>query len=178
MLSLVPKGSRICELGALRGDFSEIILALCNPQELVLVDLWDDKVVSGDVNGNTLEEYNGEKLFNLVTERFEWADNVKIMRQMTIKALKKFSNNHFDMIYIDADHSYDAVVKDLKLSFKKIKNGGLIMGHDYDINHKKTNNEYDFGVKRAVDEFCEKQKQTIFAKAFDGCVGYAIKIKK
>jgi predicted O-methyltransferase YrrM len=100
------------------------------------------------------------------------------MRQMTVKALKKFPNSHFDMIYIDADHSYEAVAKDLKLSFKKIKDGGYIMGHDYEMNRSKTKNEYGFGVDRAVDEFCDEKHQTIFAKAYDGCVSYAIKIKK
>jgi predicted O-methyltransferase YrrM len=178
MLSLVNKRGKICELGTLRGDFSEIIMSLCDPAELVLVDLWDDEIISGDVNGNNLEKYTGQQLFEYVTERFRWAENISIRRELTAKALKKFPNNYFDMIYIDADHSYEAVVKDLNMSFKKIKDGGFIMGHDYEMNPAKTENVYDFGVNRAVDEFCYKEKQQIYAKAYDGCVSYAIRAAK
>ena len=178
MLQLINEGGRICELGALRGDFSEIILAICEPSELVLVDLWADEVVSGDVNGNNLEKFDGEELYHYVTNRFSHDKHVKVMRTLTTKALKKFPDDYFDMIYVDADHRYEAVINDLKLSFKKIKNCGYIMGHDYEVNPKKTSNKYDFGVKKAVDEFCEKNGQSIYARAEDGCVGYAIKVTK
>jgi hypothetical protein len=178
MIGLAKKGGRICELGALKGDFAEIILGVCEPEELVLIDIWPDKVWSGDVNGNNLEEFEGEYLYDYVTKRFENQPNVKILRELTTKALKKYPDNYFDTIYIDADHTYKAVVKDLKWAYKKIKDGGFIMGHDYEINPSKTMADYAFGVKQAVDEFCKKHKQEIYAKAMDGCVSYAIKIKK
>ena len=82
------------------------------------------------------------------------------------------------MIYIDADHSYNGVLHDLKLSYEKIKDGGFIMGHDYEQNMSKTKNVYNFGVKRAVDEFCLNYNQKIIYKAIDGCVSFAIKIDK
>lgn len=37
----------------------------------------------------------------------------------------------FDLIYIDADHSYDAVKRDINNSLKFIKSGGNITGDDY-----------------------------------------------
>jgi hypothetical protein len=178
MLSLIKKQGKICEMGALKGDFAEIILGLCDPKEFVLVDIWPDKVMSGDVNGNNLEEFYGEHLYEYVTRRFENIPEVKILRELTTKALKKYPDNYFDAIYIDADHTYKAVVKDLKWAYKKIKDGGFMMGHDYEINSAKTSAQYDFGVQKAVDEFCKKNKQEIYAKAMDGCVSYAIKVTK
>jgi Methyltransferase domain len=178
MLSLAKKGGKICEMGVLKGDFAEIILGLCDPKEFVLVDIWPEEVVSGNVNGMCLETFNGEDLYKYVAERFSKEESVEILRQLTTKALKKFPDNYFDMIYIDADHTYKAVVKDLKWAHKKIKNGGFIMGHDYEMNPNKTTESYEFGVKRAVDEFCIKHKQQISAKGMDGCVSYAIKVKK
>jgi len=88
------------------------------------------------------------------------------------------ADNHFDMIYIDGDHSYEGVKRDIRTAFLKIKNGGWIMGHDYEMNMKKAHRSYNFGTKAAVDEFCKANGQTIFAKALDGCVSYAIKITK
>jgi hypothetical protein len=52
------------------------------------------------------------------------------------------------------------------------------MGHDYEMNMKKAKYAYNFGVKKAVDEFCTTYNQTILSKAYDGCVSYCIHIKK
>ena len=51
-----------------------------------------------------------------------------------------------DFIFIDADHQYKGVREDLELWYPKIRDGGLIGGHDYGHKHHK-------GVKEAVDEF-------------------------
>lgn len=51
-----------------------------------------------------------------------------------------------DFVYIDADHSYEAVVDDLCRWAPKVRPGGIIGGHDY--------GHPNFpGVKKAVDEF-------------------------
>jgi hypothetical protein len=52
------------------------------------------------------------------------------------------------------------------------------MGHDYEMNMNKAKKAYDFGVRKAVDEFCCEFSQKIYAKGLDGCVSYAIKISK
>jgi len=57
----------------------------------------------------------------------------------------QFENESIDFLFIDADHSYEAVKKDLKLWYPKVKKGGIISGHDYMW--------IDARVKRAVDEF-------------------------
>lgn len=55
---------------------------------------------------------------------------------------------------------------------------GYIMGHDYEMNMSKAKTRYNFGVKQAVDEFCNKYNHKILSKAMDGCVSYCIKINK
>jgi len=37
-----------------------------------------------------------------------------------------------DMVFIDGDHRYDTVVKDIKRAYELLRPGGLICGHDYD----------------------------------------------
>jgi predicted O-methyltransferase YrrM len=51
-----------------------------------------------------------------------------------------------DMVFIDGDHRYETVVKDIKKAFELLKPGGLICGHDYDHPNWP-------GVKQAVDEY-------------------------
>lgn len=42
-----------------------------------------------------------------------------------------FKDDSVDFIYIDGDHSYSQVKRDLRDYFPKIKKGGIIAGHDY-----------------------------------------------
>ena len=42
-----------------------------------------------------------------------------------------FKDNSYDFIYIDADHKYESVIKDVELYLPKLKKGGIIGGHDY-----------------------------------------------
>lgn len=121
MLSLVKKHAKICELGVLKGDFAEIIMGVCDPEEFVIIDIWPKDLMSGDVNGNNLEAFKGEKLFRYVTERFRYSSSTKIHRELTTQGLKRYKDNYFDLIYIDADHTYEAVIKDLNAAFKKNK---------------------------------------------------------
>lgn len=43
----------------------------------------------------------------------------------------KFENHSLDFVFIDADHSYEAVKRDVLSWFPKMKPGGVIAGHDY-----------------------------------------------
>lgn len=50
-----------------------------------------------------------------------------------------------DMIFIDGDHRYESVIRDLDKAMQLVRKGGLISGHDY-------NHPLWVGVKRAVDD--------------------------
>lgn len=56
----------------------------------------------------------------------------------------------FDMVFIDGDHSYDGVITDLNLAFDKVKYGGIIALHDYEVPHN-----LNLGVKKALTDWLE-----------------------
>jgi hypothetical protein len=58
-----------------------------------------------------------------------------------------------DAIFIDGDHSYEAVSKDLPFWWKKLRKGGWLLGDDYASCHP--------GTKKAVDEFALKNNLNI-----------------
>ena len=66
----------------------------------------------------------------------------------SINATDLFDNEFFDWIYIDTDHSYETTYKELNSWSSKIKQDGVIAGHDY--------MEYFEGCKKAVDEVVGK----------------------
>ena len=51
-------------------------------------------------------------------------------------------NGSLDFVFIDAEHTFEAVVSDIRAWLPKVKHGGCIAGHDLDWD----------GVKRAVEQ--------------------------
>ena len=152
ILSL-EKNLKICEVGVFKGQFSKFIFESINPSELHLIDLFEGVCHSGDKDGENIEYINLCLSYENLLIKYR-NENVKIHKGYSKNILNNFEDNYFDMIYIDADHSYESVRKDLDLSFKKTKLGGIISGHDYI-------KENFSGVYRAVNEFCIENKLKI-----------------
>ncbi len=74
-----------------------------------------------------------------------YSKQIIINRKYSYEAVKNYEDNKFDFIYIDACHTYDCVKKDLNDWLPKLKNDGLMCGHDYFDGFP--------GVIQAVDEF-------------------------
>ena len=58
-------------------------------------------------------------------------NNVKIMKMTSIEASKRFEDNYFDMVFIDANHGYKSIKEDIEVWYPKVKQGGVISGHDF-----------------------------------------------
>lgn len=60
-----------------------------------------------------------------------------------------------DVVYIDADHAYEAVRDDIATWYPRISPGGALCGHDY------YREKHWPGVKQAVDEFIARERLTL-----------------
>lgn len=144
LLKLLPKNGIIAELGVDKGDFSAKIISFAKPKKLYLIDTWDS------------ERYNLNKM-NYVKKRFQKeidTGRVYIIRGPSEKELKKFEKGFFDWVYIDTAHSYLQTLKELELCRLKVKDGGIITGHDYCQGN--INKALAYGVVQAVNQFCVK----------------------
>lgn len=178
MLSLVPKRGVLAEIGIFEGGFSQQLLDVCDPRELVLFDLWPDcDIDSGDVDGNNMRTMPGPVLERIVRERFAGDDRVRIVKGYSTN-IRRFPADSFDAIYVDGDHGYHGARHDLMDCWRVLKDGGWLLGHDYEINPAKTAFTYRFGVKAAVIDFCRDYSESITALGMDGCVSFAIQVHK
>ena len=178
MLSLVRQGGVLAEIGVFEGNFSQQLLDVCQPRELVLFDLWPDcEVMSGDVDGNNRRAFPGPDLERGVRARFASDSHVRIIKGYST-TIRSFPADSFDMIYVDGDHGYHGVRDDLMNCWRVLKDGGWLMGHDYEINPAKTDSTYQCGVKAAVTDFCRDYGESITAFGMDGCVSFAIQVHK
>jgi len=167
ILEHLPKNIKIAELGVFKGDFSKEILKIVQPEKLYMVDLFEGLMGSGDKDGNNMHFVDLGKTLIELTNLYKENENVSIIKDFSFNFLNSLSDNYLDAVYIDADHSYEAVKKDLEISLLKVKNGGAIIGHDY--NHNKFP-----GVVKAVNEFCKKYDKQISFLTEDGCPSFLI----
>lgn len=178
MLSVVSKHGVYAEIGVFKAEFSDILCKELQPRELVLIDLFSGFTNSGDQDGNNMEVVNIGDVYKRLVKVSQQFPSLQVKKGDSSSILHIFPDNTFDMIYIDGDHSYEGVKKDLYTSFSKVKHGGWIMGHDFGINPEKTKNHYDFGVEKAVVEFCSVLKQGVTTVGMDGCISFGIQVKK
>lgn len=69
-------------------------------------------------------------LFKRVLAENNCLDFVTIIPKSSEEASYDIEDNSLDICFIDADHSYEFVKKDILNYLPKIKNGGVLCGHD------------------------------------------------
>ncbi|XAL98845.1 glycosyltransferase [Phycisphaeraceae bacterium D3-23] len=133
------------EVGVAFGGHSEAILKHTGVIQLVGVDSYRHRV--GYDDPMNLPQQQFDALHERTAHRLApFTDRFELVRRESVDAAGLFTDERFDFIYLDADHSEDGVWRDLCAWAPKAKTGGILAGHDY--GHR------DFpGVKRAIDRF-------------------------
>lgn len=54
-----------------------------------------------------------------------------VIRKSSMEAVVDFPDESLDFVYIDANHTLKYVIEDIYEWSKKVRNGGVIAGHDY-----------------------------------------------
>lgn len=168
----LPKRGKVAEIGVAEGSFSECILKINDPKELHLIDCWEHQNWSYRSDWCNAPQKEQDKRFKSVTEKFEKYPQVIIHKGYSLEVVKIFPDHYFDWIYIDSNHTYKAVKKDLEAWFPKIRSNGIIAGHDYTCKPY-----FPMGVIQAVDEFIEKHDIEMFLIDDDPWHSWAIRRK-
>jgi len=72
----------------------------------------------------------------------KYGDRLKPIQALSEVAADKFDNGSLDIVFIDANHCYEYVKKDIEKYTPKLKSTGMLTGHDIDYP----------GVNKAVNE--------------------------
>jgi Methyltransferase domain len=141
----------------------------------MLVDVWrhlDAYLDSWNVSDALAEQHLAEARERL--ERF--GDRAEFCQMESGDAAAHVPDDYLDFVYIDANHSYDAVKRDLVLWYPKVRSGGLVSGHDYFDARADADLEPDlstigetipvgeltsYGVKSAVDGFARERQYDV-----------------
>jgi len=150
----IPKNSVGCELGVWKGEFSELLLEWVKPTKLYLVDPWlFQPEFSQSWYGGTVANNQAamDDIYKDICERFGNKANVQIVRKKTEELVDEIPDHSLDWAYIDANHAYDHVLRDLRTFELKIKHGGIFFGDDYGSGKKSPS-----PVAEAVQDFLKE----------------------
>ena len=166
---------RIAELGVLKGQNAQRMMDILQPEKLVLVDSWSPHFLNEDrernskrpwvADANHVADYYGgplteqatyDRLYEGVRSRFANHPNVTIVRERCENAVAKMSEianseGAFHLIYVDANHSYEAVFDDLMYYKDLVSDRGVFQLND--CSHSTGGIMQNLGVLEAVVKF-------------------------
>jgi len=150
LLEHIPKCGKCAEIGVMYGDFSQEILRATTPEKLHLIDLHRPSI-EGAKTRFASEMACGQVEVHL-------GDSSAIVSE--------FPESSLDWIYIDGDHAYEGVKRDLEASRHAVKPDGLIVLNDYQ--YFSIVEFMKYGVIEAVNEFCLQYDWEIIYFALQG----------
>jgi len=127
------------EIGVLKGINAESILKTLPMKKLFLIDPY---VPYYSCKGEFL--HPDESLREAKGRVARFGDKTVFLKKMSEDAVDDVPDG-LDFVYVDGNHSYEFVKKDLELYYDKVRVGGVIGGHDFRLSI--------FGVPWAVTEF-------------------------
>jgi hypothetical protein len=136
------------EVGTYRGQFIKAMASRAPNMEFVGVDAWTSYEGYIDYPDQHLETVAEKE----AKDRTAPYKNIKLIKGWSADVAPTIPNDSVDFIYIDANHSYASCVQDISLWAPKVKQGGIVMGHDYfDVRRHARLKHLDFGVIEAVN---------------------------
>lgn len=152
------------EIGVYKGEHAESLLENLSIKKLYLIDpykLYDEydegkKHYGIDQDPLDLVEREAQKRLEKYSDKIIW------VKKMSTDALIDIPNN-LDFVYIDGNHQYEFVKKDIETYYPKIKLGGILGGHDMYNGFCFEHN----GVVQAVAEFVVKNNLQLYVELPD-----------
>jgi len=114
------------EIGVFRADYSMKLLHYIKDLKLYGVDPWTPYRGYNIAPGRVLEAWD------IALEKSKQHENFTLVRDYSENAVKRFGDDSLDFVYIDGNHSFENTVWDIAQWSRKVRQGGIVAGHDFD----------------------------------------------
>ncbi len=128
----------VAEVGIGYGTHAKYVLKTTNIDRLFLIDpmrYYPNDLFVEDILKCTSAKPNNHfnEMHELINnELHEWKDKYTWFRVGSLDVTNdQIADGSLDCVFVDGDHSYDAVKKDLPFWWKKVRSGGKLLGDDY-----------------------------------------------
>lgn len=148
------------EIGVYRGDNAFFILTNLSIKKLFLIDPYlEYQGFKGNVGWTKAHQSDFNKHFMLAKRKLkQFKHRIKFIKEKSEDAVSNVPEN-LDFVYIDGNHEYEFVKRDIELYYPKLKRGGILGGDNFESIFP--------GVARAVLEFTDKYSLKIHGARSD-----------
>lgn len=145
-----PKG---VEIGVFAGEMSAALLRGNPKLHLDMVDSWEGAGAaydgdSGDWHAELTQDSQNDFMQRALDRVAFAGERARVVRSRSAEAAQAVPDHSCDFVFIDADHSYQGCLADIEAWAPKVRPGGWLCGHDYDLPQFPK-----FGVTQAVTEY-------------------------
>jgi hypothetical protein len=179
------------EVGVFQGEFSAKnmpVFVSGGGKTYFMIDAWQFRAGESGPNDKNFEDdlTNNANFEAAEKATMQWADQRSLIRGFSVPSATQFPNASFDWVYLDALHTYSAVVEDIEAWYPKVRPGGILSGDDYGdmkdtpmMPAARVNriygvipSAYEWGVIRAVQEFGKRIGVQVHVTYSQDCYQY------
>ena len=147
------------EIGTEAGRYAEEICRAIPGVKLYCIDPW----LAYDRYADHVSQSRLDNFYHVAYSRLTQQNqfNVELIRETSLEAVKHFKPGQLDFVFIDGNHDFDFVVRDIIAWTPIVRAGGMVSGHDY----KPEGSEHTpipFGVIEAVNGYAAAHKISPF----------------
>lgn len=166
MLEALPVkvGGRALEIGVALGDFSRTIIDRMQPEAFYAADIFQMHEMESHWGTPSSVLFRGMTHQDFFRDRFK-ADPVTVLVGPSSQTLSQIEDESLDLIYVDAEHTYEPVKADGETSLRKLRSGGIMIFNDYTLFDQYMGVAY--GVVRAVNELVNAHDLEVLGLALE-----------
>lgn len=128
LINHTPENGLIIEVGSWLGKSSSFLVDnKKSTQKVICVDTWKGSANELTTTHRLATQTDIFEIFKLNMGDRDYS----ALRLPSVEAAKSFKDESLDVVFIDAEHTYEAVRDDINAWYPKVKLGGYIAGHDY-----------------------------------------------
>jgi hypothetical protein len=156
LLDATPEGGTFVELGCYKGKSTSFIGVEIHKRKRD-INFFAIDSFQGATNSTDANEIKAYENISEIEESYTYnvsliGNKIKTIVSLTDEAAQYFEDKSVDVLFVDAGHSREAVLNDLKAWYPKMKNNSIMAGHDWTSWP---------GVKEAFLEFFKREPDKI-----------------
>jgi len=127
------KNAHFVEVGAWLGcSTSYMAVEIINSGKNIKFDVVDTWKGSEEaIFENAFKKYGITPYGQFIKNMYSVIHIINPIVMSSVEAARRYEDESLDFVYIDADHSYNAIKADIAAWLPKVKQGGILGGHDY-----------------------------------------------
>jgi len=133
VLECIPKNGIAAEVGVCKGRSAREHFMVATPRKFHLCDIWHSRPENAELNHDDPDLWydDHEELVRKSFSREIESGQIEIHKSYGGDFLHTLPDNYLDWVYLDSDHSYEAVHIEMTIALNKVKLGGFIMVDDF-----------------------------------------------